>query len=94
LTDDEIAFYDAPAVNESAVDVMGDAQLKVIATELITQVRKKRLDRLDAARIRPRPDTGDRQTHPEQIGYPPDLQESAVKQVLMQAELICAELMG
>ncbi|HNU06710.1 MAG TPA: DUF3387 domain-containing protein [Pyrinomonadaceae bacterium] len=26
-------------------------------------------------------------------GYPPDLRESAVKQVLMQAELICAELM-
>lgn len=40
LTDDEVAFYDALAVNESAVQAMGDAQLKVIAAELITQVRK------------------------------------------------------
>ena len=40
LTDDEIAFYDALAVNESAVTAMGDAKLKVIAAELIVQVRK------------------------------------------------------
>jgi type I restriction enzyme R subunit len=35
-----VVFYDALAVNESAVDAMGDDKLKVIATELITQVRK------------------------------------------------------
>ena len=40
LTDDEIAFYDALAVNESAVQAMGDDELKVIAAELVTQVRK------------------------------------------------------
>jgi hypothetical protein len=40
LTDDEIAFYDALAANESAVKAMGDDKLKVIAAELITQVRK------------------------------------------------------
>jgi type I restriction enzyme R subunit len=40
LTDDEIAFYDALAANDSAVKAMGDAKLKVIAAELITQVRK------------------------------------------------------
>jgi type I restriction enzyme R subunit len=40
LTDDEVAFYDALAANESAVKVMGDDKLKVIAAELITQVRK------------------------------------------------------
>lgn len=39
LTDDEVAFYDALAANESAVQVMGDAKLKVIATELISKVR-------------------------------------------------------
>ena len=40
LTDDEIAFYDALEVNDSAVQVMGDDELKVIAAELVTQVRK------------------------------------------------------
>lgn len=40
LTDDEVAFYDALAANESAVKAMGDDKLKVIAAELITQVRK------------------------------------------------------
>ena len=40
LNDDEVAFYDALAANESAVEAMGDDKLKVIAAELITQVRK------------------------------------------------------
>ncbi len=40
LTDDEIAFYDALASNDSAVQAMGDAKLKVIAAELISQVKK------------------------------------------------------
>ena len=40
LTDDEIAFYDALAANDSAVEAMGKDELKVIATELVTQVRK------------------------------------------------------
>jgi type I restriction enzyme R subunit len=40
LTDDELAFYDALSVNASAVEVMGDDKLKLIAAELITQVRK------------------------------------------------------
>jgi hypothetical protein len=40
LTDDEKAFYDALAANDSAVTAMGDAKLKVIAAELITQVKR------------------------------------------------------
>lgn len=40
LTNDEVAFYDVLATNGSAVTVMGDDQLKVIAMELIRQVRK------------------------------------------------------
>lgn len=89
LTDDEIAFYDALAANKSARDVMGDAQLKVIATELITQVRKNvtidwTLRESARARIRVMV-----KRILNRYGYPPDLQEDAVKQVLMQAELIC-----
>ena len=40
LTDDEVAFYDALAANESAVEAMGDDKLKVIAAELISKVRQ------------------------------------------------------
>lgn len=49
LTEDEKAFYDALAANESALTAMGDEKkLKVIAAELITQVRKSVT--IDAAR--------------------------------------------
>ena len=37
---DQVAFYDALAANESAVQAMGSDELKVIAAELVTQVRK------------------------------------------------------
>ena len=37
LNEDEIAFYDALDKNESAVQAMGNAELRVIATELVTQ---------------------------------------------------------
>ena len=35
-----MAFYDALAVNESAVQVLGDEQLAFIAQELVKAVRK------------------------------------------------------
>jgi type I restriction enzyme R subunit len=91
LTDDEIAFYDALATNDSAVQAMGDAKLKVIAAELITQVRKSvtidwTLRESARAKIK---------VMVKRIlnkhGYPPDLQEEAVKTVLAQAELLCAD---
>jgi type I restriction enzyme R subunit len=90
LNDDEIAFYDALAVNDSAVQAMGDDKLKLIAAELITQVKKSvsidwTLRESARARIR---------VMVKRIlskhGYPPDLQEEAVKTVLSQAELLCA----
>jgi type I restriction enzyme R subunit len=91
LTDDEIAFYDALASNDSAVVAMGDDKLKVIAAELITKVKTSvtidwTLRESARARIK---------VMVKRIlnkhGYPPDLQEEAVKTVLMQAELLCAE---
>ncbi len=91
LTDDEIAFYDALATNDSAIQAMGDVKLKVIAAELIGQVKKSvsidwTLRESARAKIR---------VMVKRIlnkhGYPPDLQEEAVKIVLAQAELLCAE---
>lgn len=91
LTDDEVAFYDALAVNESAVSAMGDDKLKVIAAELITQVRKSvtidwTLRESARAKIRVMV-----KRILNRYGYPPDLQEEAVKTVLQQAELLCAD---
>ncbi len=91
LSEDEVAFYDALAANESAVQAMGDDKLKVIATELITQVRKSvtidwTLRETARAKIRVMV-----KRILNKYGYPPDLQDEAVKTVLMQAELLCAD---
>jgi type I restriction enzyme R subunit len=94
LTDDEVAFYDALAKNESALKAMGDDKLKLIAAELITQVKKSvtidwTLRESARAKIK---------VMVKRIlnkhGYPPDLQEEAVKTVLQQAELLCADSLG
>ena len=91
LSQDEYAFYTALAVNESAVKAMGDDKIKVIATELITQVRKSvtidwTLRESARAKIRVMV-----KRILNKYGYPPDLQEEAVKTVLLQAELLCAD---
>ena len=40
LSDDELAFYDALETNDSAVKVLGDETLRIIARELADKVRK------------------------------------------------------
>ncbi|MHB1200664.1 MAG: type I restriction endonuclease subunit R [Polaromonas sp.] len=90
LTDDEVAFYDALAANESAVIAIGDDKLKVIAAELITQVRKSvTIDWTlrEGARAKIRVMV---KRILNKYGYPPDLQDEAVKTVLAQAELLSA----
>jgi type I restriction enzyme, R subunit len=91
LNDDEVAFYDALAANNSALEVMGKDNLKVIATELVTRVRKSvtidwTLRESARAKIKVLVKRMLRKH-----GYPPDLQDEATKLVLQQAELLCAE---
>jgi type I restriction enzyme R subunit len=91
LNDNEYAFYTALAKNNSAVEVMGQDELKVIATELVTQVRKSvtidwTLRESARAKIKVLVKRILRKH-----GYPPDLQDEAVKTVLAQAELLCSE---
>ena len=90
LTQDEVAFYDALATNDSAVQAMGDAKLRVIAAELISQVKQSvsidwTLRESARAKIKVMVKRILRR-----YGYPPDLQDEAVKTVLAQAELLCA----
>jgi type I restriction enzyme, R subunit len=40
MSDEELAFYDALAANESAVRAMGNDELRVIAAELGSKVRE------------------------------------------------------
>jgi type I restriction enzyme, R subunit len=90
LTDDEVAFYDALAANESAVMAIGDGKLKVIAAELISRIRKSvTIDWTlrEGARAKIRVMV---KRILNKYGYPPDLQADAVKLILAQAELLCA----
>ena len=91
LHDDEVAFYDALAANDSAVEAMGKDELKVIAAELVTQVRKSvTIDWTVRESARAKIKVMVKRIL-RKHGYPPDLQEEAVKTVLAQAELLCAD---
>ena len=91
LNEYEVAFYDALAANESAVKAMGNLELKVIAAELVTQVRQSvTIDWTlrEGARAKIRVMV---KRILKKHGYPPDLQDEAIKTVLQQAELLCAD---
>jgi type I restriction enzyme R subunit len=89
LSSDEIAFYDALAANESAVNVMGIEELKLIAMELSTQVRKSvTIDWTVRESARASIKVLVKRIL-RKHGYPPDLAEEATKTVLAQAELLC-----
>jgi type I restriction enzyme, R subunit len=88
LSEDEIAFYDALAENESAIQMMGDDKLKLIAHELLVSLRENvSVDwaHRDSARARMRVLV---KRILRKYGYPPDLQDTAVQTVLQQAEAL------
>ena len=88
LSEDEIAFYDALAENESAIQMMGDDKLKLIAHELLVSLRENvSVDwaHRDSARARMRVLV---KRILRKYGYPPNLQDAAVQTVLQQAEAL------
>ena len=90
LSQDEIAFYDALAENESAVELMGNDSLKVIAHELLVGLKGSASvdwSHRESARARMRVLV---KRILRKHGYPPDLQDSAVMTVLRQAEALSA----
>ena len=91
LTEDEVAFYDALGVNDSAVQVLGDAQLKLIAQELVESIRRNvTIDWTVKENVRARLRVMVKRIL-RKYGYPPDLQETATQTVIEQAEVICAD---
>lgn len=91
LSDDELAFYDALEVNDSAVKIMGDETLKFLAQELVKAVKHSvsvdwTLRENARAQIRVIVKRILRK-----YGYPPDKREKATQTVLEQAEVLCKE---
>ncbi len=91
LSEEEVAFYDALETNDSAVKVLGDETLRVIARELVATVRANvRIDWTVRENVR---------AHLRVLvkrilrrhGYPPDKQEKATQTVLEQAEVLSQE---
>ncbi|MGB7444179.1 MAG: type I restriction enzyme endonuclease domain-containing protein, partial [Coleofasciculaceae cyanobacterium] len=88
LTEDEVAFYDALEVNDSAVQVLGDETLRTIARELVQAVRRNvTIDWTVKESVRAKLRTIVKRLL-RKYGYPPDKQEKATLTVLQQAELL------
>jgi type I restriction enzyme R subunit len=91
LTDDELAFYDALETNDSAVKVLGDENLRVIARELVKAVRANvTIDWTMRENVRAKIRVTVKRIL-KKHGYPPDKQEKATQTVLEQAEVLSAE---
>ena len=88
LTKDEVAFYNALEVNDSAVLVLGDDQLKQIAREITDKVRANAtIDWTIRESARAKLMVLVKRTLTK-WGYPPDKQAKAIETVLKQAELM------
>lgn len=87
LSEDEIAFYDALAENESAREVLGDDKLRDLARVLVDKVRgSTTIDWTIRENVQARLRVLVKRTL-AQFGYPPDKQAIATETVLKQAEL-------
>ncbi len=91
FTEEELAFYDALEVNDSAVKVLGDETLRTIARELVETVRQNTtIDWTVKESVRAKLRTMVKRIL-RKYGYPPDKQERATQTVLEQAELLCRD---
>jgi type I restriction enzyme R subunit len=88
LTEDELAFYDALEVNDSAVKVLGEPTLIHIARELVETVKKNvAIDWTVRENVRAQLRVIVKRIL-RKYGYPPDKQEKATQTVLEQAALL------
>jgi type I restriction enzyme, R subunit len=94
LSEDELAFYDALETSDSAVKVLGDETLRIIAQELVRTVRANvTIDWTLRANVRAQLRVLVKRIL-RKYGYPPDKQEKATETVLEQAALLSAEWAG
>ncbi len=91
LSDNEVAFYDALALNESAKEVMGDDTLRSLAQVLVQRVKQNMsIDWAikESARAKLRATV---KRLLKEYGYPPDQQKLATENILLQTELLADE---
>jgi type I restriction enzyme R subunit len=94
LSNDEVAFYNALEVNDSAVQVLGDTTLKDIAREIADKIRANAtIDWTIRESARAKLMVIVKRTL-SKYGYPPDKQQKAIDTVLKQAELMADSLVG
>jgi len=92
LNNDEVAFYNALEVNDSAVQVLGDDTLKDIAREIADKIRANAtIDWTIRESARAKLMVIVKRTL-SKYGYPPDKQQKAIDTVLKQAELMADSL--
>lgn len=85
VSSDELAFYDALSLNDSATEVLGDEQLRIIAREIADKVRKNAtIDWAVKESVRARLMVIVRRIL-KKYGYPLDKQEQAIQLVMTQA---------
>ena len=81
---------DALAANDSAVKAMGNAELKVLAAELVTRVRASvTIDWTVRESARAKIKVMVKKIL-RKYGFPPDLTDEAIQTVLAQAEMLCS----
>lgn len=94
LNNDEVAFYNALELNDSAVQVLGDDTLKDIAREIADKIRANAtIDWTIRESARAKLMVIVKRTL-SKYGYPPDKQQKAIDTVLKQAELMADSLVG
>jgi type I restriction enzyme R subunit len=94
LSEDELAFYDALEVNDSAVKVLGEPTLAGIARELVATVKKNvTIDWTLRENVRAQLRVIVKRIL-RKYGYPPDKQEKATQLVLEQAEVLSGTWVG
>ena len=92
LTEEELAFYDALADNDSAVQVLGNETLRKMATELSKTIKNNlSIDWTLRENIQAKLRVSIKRLL-RKYGYPPDKQKVATELVLKQAKLTCGDL--
>ncbi|WP_205793690.1 type I restriction endonuclease subunit R [Methanosarcina sp. MSH10X1] len=92
LSDEEIAFYDALADNESALEILGNETLRLMAAELVKIIRQNAgVDWTLRKNIQAKIKVSVKRLL-KKYGYPPDKQKLAAENILKQAELLCRDV--
>ena len=91
LSDEEIAFYDALADNERALEILGNETLRLMASELVRIIRQNAgVDWTLRKNIQAKIKVSVKRLL-KKYGYPPDKQKLATENILKQAELLCRD---